>query len=120
MWATGCAANLPDRELVFVCDGAAWIWNLLTTHYPQTVQIVDWYHAADRLTRVATRPLISLDTRTWLERSETDLWEGRVAEVIQACADLGTQCSEAQEAATYFTNNAARMRYDQYRRPRII
>jgi len=50
-----------------------------------------------------------------LERTTTDLWEGRVTEVIQACTDLGTQCSEAQDAATYFTNNAARMRYDQYR-----
>ena len=117
MWATGCAAQADrTRELVFGCDGAAWIWNLLTTHYPQAVQIVDWYHAADRLTRVAHAAFDQPATRdTWLERSETDLWEGRVAEVIQACADLGTQCSEAQEAATYFTNHAARMRYDQYR-----
>ena len=35
MWATGCAAQADlTRELVFVCDGAAWIWNLITTHYP--------------------------------------------------------------------------------------
>jgi hypothetical protein len=38
-----------------------------------------------------------------------------VADVIQACADLGPQCSEAQDAATYFIHNAARMHYDQYR-----
>ena len=50
-----------------------------------------------------------------LERTTTDLWEGRVTEMIQACTDLGAQCSEAQDGATYFTNNAARMRYDQYR-----
>src|SRR5512143_2839005 len=41
MWATGCAAQADlARELVFVCDGAAWIWNLITTHYSQAVQIV--------------------------------------------------------------------------------
>jgi hypothetical protein len=43
------------------------------------------------------------------------LWEGRVTDVIQACTALGSQSSEAQDAATNFTNNAARMRYDQYR-----
>jgi len=39
-----------------------------------------------------------------LERTPTDLWEGRVAKVIQACADLGAQCAEAQDALTYFTH----------------
>jgi hypothetical protein len=117
MWATGCAAQADlTRELVFVCDGAVWIWNLIATHYPKAVQIVDWYHAADRLERVAHAAFNQTAPRgRWLERTTTDLWEGRVTEVIQACADLGAQCSEAQDAATYFTNNTARMRYDQYR-----
>jgi hypothetical protein len=117
MWATGCAAQADlTRELVFVCDGAAWIWNLITTHYPRAVQIVDWYHAADRLHRVAHAAFTQAAPRDcWLEHTTTDLWEGRVAEVIQACADLGAHCAEAQDALTYFTNNRARMRYDHYR-----
>jgi hypothetical protein len=117
MWATGCALQADlTRELVFVCDGAAWIWNLIATHYPHAAQIVDWYHAADRLHRVAHAVFNQVaPCERWLERTTTDLWEGRVAAVIQACADLGAQSSEAQEAMTYFTNNVARMRYDQYR-----
>jgi hypothetical protein len=117
MWATGCAAQADlTRELVFVCDGAVWIWNLIATHYPQAVQIVDWYHAADRLERLAHAAFNQTAPRErWLERTTTDLWEGRVTEVIQACTNLGAQCSEAQDAATYFTHNATRMRYDQYR-----
>ena len=117
MWATGCAAQADlTRELVFVCDGAVWIWNLIATHYPKAVQIVEWYHAADRLERVAHAAFHQTAPRArWLERTTTDLWEGRVTEVIQACTDLGAQCSEARDAVTYFTNNTARMRYDQYR-----
>jgi hypothetical protein len=117
MWATGCATQADlARELVFVCDGAVWIWNLIATHCPKAVQIVDWYHAADRLERVAHAAFNQTVPRErWLERAITDLWEGRVTEVIQACTNLGTQCSEAQDVATYFTNNAARMHYDQYR-----
>ncbi len=117
MWATGCAAQADrTRELVFVCDGAVWIWNLITTHYPQAVQIVDWYHAADRLDRVAHAAFSQATPRErWLEHTTTDLWEGHVSKVIQACAALAGQCAEAQDALTYFTNNAARMRYDHYR-----
>jgi hypothetical protein len=117
MWATGCAAQADlARELVFVCDGAAWIWNLITSHYPQAVQIVDWYHAADRLHRVAHAAFTPGALRErWLEQTTTDLWEGRITQVIQACATLAGHCTDAQDALTYFTNNAARMRYDRYR-----
>ena len=117
MWATGCAAQADlTRELVFVCDGAVWIWNLIATHYPHAVQIVDWYHAADRLHRVAHAAFSQTAPRErWLEQTTTDLWEGRVLNVIQACTALAPQCAEAQDATTYFTNNVARMRYDQYR-----
>ncbi|CAG0936364.1 hypothetical protein TFLX_05236 [Thermoflexales bacterium] len=117
MWASGCAVHADlTRELVFGCDGAAWIWNLITTYYSQAVQIVDWYHAADRLQRVAQAAFSPGETRErWLEQTTAHLWEGRVTHVIQACAMLGTPCPEAREAETYFANNQARMRYDQYR-----
>lgn len=46
-WATACRhqADLAE-EVVFVCDGAAWIWNLIERHFTKAVQIVDWYHAS--------------------------------------------------------------------------
>ena len=35
--------------------------------------------------------------------------------VVLACELLASRCEEARQAVTYFTNNAARMKYDQYR-----
>jgi hypothetical protein len=99
-----------------VCDGATWIWNQIATHYPKALQIVDWYHAADRLSRVAHAAWTQeVPREMWLERVTTDLWEGRVTNVIQACDEMAAQCAEAREAVTYFTNNAARMQYAKYR-----
>jgi len=117
MWGTGCAVKADMvPELVFVCDGAVWIWNLIKLHYPQAVQIVDWYHAADRVKRVALAAFPTLSDRTpWLERITADLWAGRVPPVIQACEQLASRCEEARQAVTYFTNNAHRMKYDQFR-----
>lgn len=117
LWATGCAAQADlVRELVFVCDGAAWIWNLIKHYYPHAVQIVDWYHAAERLKVVAQAAFANeADRHQWLELNTEDLWEGRVATVIRACTQLAPRCAVADQAVTYFTHHADRMQYDQFR-----
>lgn len=116
LWATGLAAQ-ADRvpELVFVCDGASWIWNLIDHYYPQAVQIVDWYHAADRLTRIAQAAFSEPAAQTaWRDQVTEDLWQGCVRDVVRACQALDG-CAEAQAAVTYFTNHAERMRYPHFR-----
>lgn len=117
MWATGCQAQAQRvQELIFVCDGAAWIWNQIATAYPTAIQIVDWYHAADRLDRVAHAAFTPVASReAWRERVTTLLWRGQVEQVIQECEHLDEQLADVREAMTYFKNNAQRMRYDQFR-----
>ena len=43
LWATP-VHHQDDRveALVFVCDGAAWIWKLESCHFPPAIQNVDW------------------------------------------------------------------------------
>ena len=36
-------------KIVFVADGAAWIWNLASEHFPGAVEVVDWYHETEHL-----------------------------------------------------------------------
>ena len=36
---------LGAAEVVVIGDGAHWIWNLAAEHFPEALQIVDWYHA---------------------------------------------------------------------------
>jgi hypothetical protein len=117
LWATGCTVNADlTPELVFVGDGAIWIWNLVDHYYAQAVQIVDWYHAEEHLEKVAADAFTQLPERTaWLEQTTQSLWEGQVEEVILACQTLALSSPEAHKAVTYFTNNMERMRYDQFR-----
>jgi len=71
LWATGCVAGADcARILVFVCDGAVWIWNLIAYYYPNAVQIVDWYHAEDRLKRIAEEAFLGQD-----ERNVSMIWD---------------------------------------------
>jgi hypothetical protein len=117
LWATGCKVNAdlcPD--LVFLGDGALWIWNLVDKYYSQARQIVDWYHAEEHLEKVAASAFADASQRiAWLAKTTQALWDGQVEDVIAACSALSKFSLVAAQAVTYFTNNCERMRYDQFR-----
>ena len=120
VWATGVQRGAPQaKDLVFLGDGAVWIWNLVSTHYPQAKQIVDWFHAAEHLTPVVAQVNGTPAERSeWLSRARDDLWQGRLDAVIANCAtQVRAGCADdpAQAAVTYFTNNRQRMDYPTYR-----
>lgn len=123
VWATG-VEHQADRaqELVFVCDGAAWIWKLVDQYFPQAIQIVDWYHACQYLYPVAEALFDTSEQKgEWVTEMKTFLWEGEVEEVIQACKDLPIKAGPpAQRLMTYYSNNQDRMRYAAFRQANYL
>ena len=117
LWARGCQVQADlIQELVFVCDGAVWIWNLVERYYPQAVQIVDWYHASEHLEKVASLAFeTSQERQKWLAQVSEQLWQGRVTEVIAACQALVPRSEKIQTEAQYFYQNAERMDYARFR-----
>lgn len=120
LWATGCQHQAQlAQELIFLGDGAEWIWNLVEEHYPEATQIVDWFHATEYIAPVANGAFADQDQRqTWIRQVRTDLWEGNLDAVIAAFDGLieHKQAGEAaKKAVTYFTNNRHRMNYAEYR-----
>ena len=120
VWATGVQQNAHQAlELIFLGDGARWIWDLVTHHFPNAVQIVDWFHACEYLAPVAKVAFASPQQRSdWIEQVKTHLWQGELDAVIACCAQYVNPQREkdpAQQAVTYFTNNRQRMDYPTYR-----
>jgi hypothetical protein len=117
VWASGCRVKADLAiELVFVCDGAVWIWNLISHYYSHAVQIVDWYHALEHLEKIAAMAFgQKVDREAWLEAVTESLWNGQVSEVIRACQNLVGQCEAIQAEIPYFVNNANRMDYARFR-----
>jgi hypothetical protein len=117
LWATGCQVNADlSPELIFLGDGAVWIWNLVSRYFKKAIQIVDWYHAEEHLEKVATDAFADITKRTrWLEAISQELWDGQVEQVISACKTLAARSDEARKAVGYFYDNAERMRYNQFR-----
>lgn len=117
VWATGCRV-LADfaPELIFVCDGAVWIWNLVKQYYPQAVQIVDWYHATEHLEKIAAIAFPQAEERRdWLVDIKEALWQGQVQEVVRACQQLVPEHPKVEPEIAYFVNNEHRMDYARFR-----
>lgn len=118
-WASACQrqADLYE-ELVFVCDGATWIWKLIERHFPHAVQIVDWYHASEYLPPIAEAAFSpgTEQYHAWLDNARSLLWEGQIDKLLHACQQLSSQAPTAvHKAVTYFTHNHKRMDYAHFR-----
>jgi|SRR5271157_599427 len=121
LWASGIQHQVDaNEEIVFVSDGAAWIWNLAQKYFPNAVQIVDWYHASEYLTPIAEAAFgaNTAPAHEWLTQARTELWEGRIQDVIQSCRSLLSHTAARpwiEKAITYYDHNEKRMDYARFR-----
>lgn len=118
LWGTGVQHWADQaKELIFVCDGAAWIWKQVEKFFPNAVQIVDWYHACQYLHAVANALSLSEEKqKIWLLEMEEALWGGEVETVILECQSLVKEIGEpVKRLISYYSNNCERMRYAHFR-----
>lgn len=98
-------------------DGAPWIWNQAALHFPDSQQLVDWYHAKGHLTEAA-KLLKGEGTPActrWLNQHAETLYQGHAATIAQALHAAALQEPAQQESleriAGYFATNSKRMNY---------
>lgn len=101
-------------------DGAAWIWTLAAEHFPGAVHIVDWFHASERIWALgrALYGAETAETTTWVAPQLGRLAQGHAATLAMEWQTLpcrGDAAAVRDEQVTYFTNQAPRMAYHQYR-----
>jgi len=121
LWATGIEHQVDAyEEIVFVSDGAVWIWNLVQKYYPNAVQIVDWFHASEYLTPIAEAAfgIHTPDANAWLTQVRSELWDGRIQDAIQSCRSLLSHAAARpfiEKAIHYYDHNEKRMDYARFR-----
>ena len=109
------------KTIVFLGDGARWVWELARINFPEAICILDYYHACEHLTLLSQAlygegsPLAKKRFRQWRKA----LLKDKVAQIIaQAKADLPTRPQSRQLAKKqigYFQRNQSRMRYQTFR-----
>lgn len=105
------------KTVVFIGDGAQWLWEMAQALFPGAIQILDWYHATTYLWAVA-RDLYAKDeqaARQWVNAALAQLAHSQTTLLLQQLQAL-TDSSAVRSAVTYFTNNLSRMDYARYRK----
>jgi hypothetical protein len=110
------------RQLIILGDGAVWIWNLATQHFPQASQVVDLYHAREHLHDLARMLefMLAGHKQDWLAARLDDLDNGDIAAICAAARAFpltGRKAADLDTALGYFEHNAHRMRYAHFRKP---
>ena len=109
------------KETVVVADGAPWIWNLVAEHFPHAIQILDFYHASERLHTVARAAYGegAQQAKAWADRSIERLNLGDWKGLLCSLKALRPKTAEGQNtvrlAIGYFATNRRRMDYPAYR-----
>jgi hypothetical protein len=108
------------RQVTILGDGAHWIWNLASQHFPEATQIVDLYHAREHLHDLARLLAFMLGESHdgWLAARLDELDDGDVPALLSAARQFpltGIKADALDTALGYFETNAPRMRYKHFR-----
>jgi hypothetical protein len=108
------------RQFTILGDGAAWIWNIASSTFPEATQIVDLFHAREHLHDLARLLEFMLGDQkdTWLAARLEDLDYGYIDGIMAAARVfplVGVKKGELDTALGYFEHNAPRMRYHWFR-----
>jgi len=102
---------------VIIGDGAPWIWNLAGEHFPDAIQIVDRFHAKEKLYTIAKDiygPKSDL-WKPWAKRRCDELDAGDINAILRMLNTHAAASEEARKGVGYFTDNLNRMNYPKFR-----
>lgn len=109
------------EDVVVLADGGRWIWKQARQNFPEALQILDFYHAANHLGEIARawHGANSPKMDKWLQRCKADFLEGRFDRVMKSLRAWRPTDPDhielRRENIGYFTRNKERMHYDNYR-----
>ena len=114
--------DIMNQEIVFIGDGAPWIWNIADEHFPNAIQVLDIMHAKSHLYDAAKVAFGETETdkiKEWIKEVEPLLQDGSITEVVARIRGLSTKDPETSEIlereANYFQKHAERMHYKAFR-----
>jgi Uncharacterised protein family (UPF0236) len=105
---------------VIIGDGAKWIWNWADDNYPGAIQILDFYHAKEKLVLFARHQYKKEEARlNWIKEQSQKLLDNRLEDVISTLRLCRARNAEAklakQKAIDYYVEHDDRMQYKTYR-----
>lgn len=109
----------PKRKLVFICDGAKWLWNNIEDCYPESTQILDFYHCKEHVCQFAKEYYNNkAEQDKFIDGIMDALLNNKVEGALEKIQKLTTNTKDKQKhkekLLTYLTNNKKRIDYGRF------
>jgi Uncharacterised protein family (UPF0236) len=108
--------------VVFLGDGAAWVWELARLNFPGAICILDFYHALEHLNDLCKNLYAGRENwiprmqEQWYQQMENDGIEDVIVSARRRLSELDPALhEEIEKQIAYFENNQERMLYKTYR-----
>jgi hypothetical protein len=110
------AAYKPlGADLVFISDGALWLRQLMTTHYPQATLILDFWHLMSYIGSVGVAAYRTATSRSsWIEHQRSLLLASKLDEVLGHIKAVRIPATLRDSVCMYLEANRDRMDYARY------
>jgi len=109
---------------VFMADGAKWIWNWVQDYYPNSTQILDYYHCKEHLCDFAKEYFTEKEALMWVEDSTDKLKTERVDIFLKELEELPGKnknlLKSKNKLLNYLTNNKQRINYGKFLREGLL
>lgn len=108
------------QNKVIIGDGAKWIWNWAEDNYPGARQILDFYHAKEKLVIFARHQFKEEQDRLeWIKQQTDKLLDNRLEEVLATLRSCRAKTPDAkmakQKVIDYYLEHDDRMQYKVYK-----
>jgi len=117
------AGLIPEASvrLCVVSDGAEWIWKHVQALFPSACQVLDYYHCAEYLHKVAKAQYgQTVQALEWVEATLTRLYRGKLGTVLGGLRRMQPTSEEALQAIdncwVYLNDHRGRTHYRKFRR----
>ena len=108
-----------SADVVFLADGAPWLWNMQKKLCPNAICIIDFYHATEHLNKIVDiLRFHSVDKREAFREGCHHLLElGEIGQLESFIRDKAnpSNAEAIGKRLAYFTENADKMRYGLFR-----
>jgi hypothetical protein len=120
--------DLRRMQVVFLADGANWIWDRFAEMAPpNSIFILDFYHACEHVSDLCKQLYGEQTGEYWkhFKRWKATLWAGKVQKFLQELHEIRDRAEHRayrdfiQGQIDYFNENKERMKYDTHRASRL-
>lgn len=119
-WAEACRRGLEKaKTIVCISDGALWIWAMVFLCFSTRIEVLDWWHAVQRLWDIALGTYTPANATPWVQQAKGWLARSQLRYLFRQVRQLypsDTPMPEpVQQAIAYLFRHRHRMDYAAFR-----